>query len=134
MGLANFQYFFVKISGVGPWMCRINWYQCGSTYMVVRLSNIRPKTGKNAFFVFLGLFRAYIGQPHGHVRWAIPMPFASINPTNPRTNAWNFHEKIFRVGGAGKWGFFESAILKFFFQKKYFFLLHSNENQSTSIG
>ena len=40
-------------------------------------------------------------------------PFASINSTNPRTNPWNFHEKILRIGGAGKWGFFEAAILNF---------------------
>jgi hypothetical protein len=45
--------------------------------------------------------------------WAKSMPFASINPTNPRTNPWNFHEKILRIGGAGKWGFFEAAILNF---------------------
>ena len=41
------------------------------------------------------------------------MPFASINSTNPRTNPWKFHEKILRIGGAGKWGFFEAAILNF---------------------
>ena len=41
------------------------------------------------------------------------MPFASINSTNPRTNPWNFHEKILRIGGAGKWDFFEAAILNF---------------------
>ena len=45
--------------------------------------------------------------------WAKSMPFASINPTNPRTNPWNFHEKILRIGGAGKWVFFEAAILNF---------------------
>ena len=75
----------------------------------------RPKNTKNAFFA---CFWAYVGQPHDHISWATPMPFASINSTNPRTNPWNFHEKILRIGGAGKWGFFESAILKFFFQKK----------------
>ena len=48
------------------------------------------------------------------------MPFASISSTNPRTNPWNFHEKILRIGGAGKWGFFESAILIFFFQDFFF--------------
>jgi hypothetical protein len=30
------------------------------------------------------------------------MPFASINSTNPRTNPSNFHEKILRIGEAGK--------------------------------
>ena len=33
--------------------------------------------------------------------------------TNPRTNLWKFHEKILRIGWAGKWGFFEAAILNF---------------------
>ena len=65
------------------------------------------------FFVFLGHFWAHIGQSHGHIGWAKSMPFASINPTNPRTNPWKFHEKILRIGGAGKWGFFEAAILNF---------------------
>ena len=49
------------------------------------------------------------------------MPFASINPTNPRTNPWNFHKKILRIGDFEKWPFFESAILNFFFEKKKFF-------------
>ena len=44
------------------------------------------------------------------------MPFASINSTNPRTNPWNFQKKILRIGGAGKWVFFEAAILNFFFR------------------
>ena len=79
------------------------------------------KQAKNGFFVFFGCFRAYVGQPHGHTRWAIPIPFTSINPTNPRTNPWNFYEQILKIGGAGKWGFFVSAILNFFFQKKKFF-------------
>ena len=32
-----------------------------------------------------------------------------------------------------KWAFFESAILNFFFEKKYFFFLHSHENQPKFI-
>ena len=59
------------------------------------------KQAKNDFFVFLGHF------------WATSLPFASINPTNPRTNPWNFHEKILRIGGAAKWVFFKSAVLNF---------------------
>ena len=58
-------------------------------------------------------FWPYVGQPHSHIGWATSMPFSSINSTNPRTNPWNFHEKILRIGGAGKWGFFEAAILNF---------------------
>jgi hypothetical protein len=64
--------------------------------------------------VFFGNFWAYVGQPHGHIGWAISMSFASCNPTNPRPNPWNFHKKILRIGGFEKWPFFESAILIFF--------------------
>ena len=58
------------------------------------------------------------------------MPFASINPTNPRTNPWKFHEKILRIGGAGKWVFFWVGHFDFFFSQ-FFFLLHLNENKQT---
>ena len=87
-----------------------------------------PKNTKNPFFA---CFRAYVGQPHNHIGWTRSMPFASINPTNPRTNPGNFHEKILRIGGVENLSFFESAILIFFFKKN---LLHSNENQSSFIG
>ena len=53
--------------------------------------------------------------------WAKSIPFVSINPTNPRTNPWNFHEKILRIGGAGKRGFFEAAILNFLSRPFWFF-------------
>ena len=53
------------------------------------------------------------------------MPFASINPTNPRTPE-NF-TKILRIGGFENLSFFWSAILNFFFKKK---MLHPHENQS----
>ena len=64
---------------------------------------------------------------------ATSMPFPSINPTNPRTNQWNFHEKILRIGDFDKKQFFESAILNFIF-KFYFILLYSHENKSKFIG
>ena len=87
----------------------------------------QPKSTENAFF---GCFWAFVGQPHGHIHWATSMPFASFNPTNPRTNLRNFREKILRIGDFEKRPFFESAILNFFFsKKKFFFLLHSYENQ-----
>ena len=60
------------------------------------------KQAKNVFFVFLGPFRAYVGQPQGHIGWAISMGFASFNPINPRTNPWNFREKFLRIGDFGK--------------------------------
>ena len=62
---------------------------------------------------FSPVFWSNVGHSNDHRSWATPMPFASINSTNPRTNPWNFHEKILRIGGAGKWGFFEAAILNF---------------------
>ena len=79
------------------------------------------KQAKNVFFVFSGFFWAYVGQPHDHIGWATTMPFTSINPTNPRTNPWKFHEKILRIGGAGKWGFLSRPFWISLFQKKITF-------------
>ena len=45
--IANSQNFFMKISQIGPWVSRIDWcegHQC-STYVSMRLSDIRAKTG-----------------------------------------------------------------------------------------
>ena len=102
--------------------------------MIVRLSDIsskQPKNSKNTFFV---CFWAYVGQPHDHLSWVLPMPFASINSTIPRTNPWEFHEKILRIGGAGKWGFFKAAILKFLSRPFWFFFLpHLCEKSSHFI-
>ena len=90
--------------------------------MVVRLSDTRSKTGKNIKNAFLSCFRPYVGEPDNHIGWATSMPFTSINPiTNPRTNPWNFCEKILRIGGVENLRFFELAILIFVFKKKFFF-------------
>ena len=78
----------------------------------------QPKSTENAFF---GCFWAFVRQPHGHIHWATSMPFASFNPTNPRTHMRNFREKVLRIGDFKKWAFFESAILNFFFRKKKIF-------------
>ena len=57
----QFSIFFVKISGIGPWLSRIDWcegYWCGSTCMVVRLAGISTKLSKNTkkkFCLFLSL-------------------------------------------------------------------------------
>ena len=51
------------------------------------------------------------------------MPFASFNPTNPRTNLRNFREKILRIGGFEKWPFLKNGHFGFFFKKKIFFCL-----------
>ena len=113
---ANSQCFFMKISWISPWVSRIDWFEghwfC-STPMAVRLANVSSKTRKKCIFCVFRLFWAYVGQPHDHISWGKPMPFASINSTNPRTDPWEFYEKILRIGGAGKWGFFEAAILNF---------------------
>ena len=46
---------FMKISWIGPWVSRIDWCEghwCGSTYMVMRLSDISSKTGKKCILIF----------------------------------------------------------------------------------
>ena len=65
--------------------------------------------------VFLALFWAYVRQPDNHIGWATLMPFASIYSTNPRTNPWNSHEKILRIGGVEKLNFFWVGHFDFFF-------------------
>jgi hypothetical protein len=103
--------------------------------MVVRLFEVSSKTGKNAFFVFLGCFCAYVGQPHNHIGWATSMSFASINPTNPWTNPRNFHNFYWELGILKNSFFFELAILKIFCQNFFFlFLLNLHENQSKLHG
>ena len=79
------------------------------------------KQPKNAFSVHFGCFWAFVGQPHGHIRWATSMPFASFNPTNPRTNLRNFREKFLRIGNLKKWAFFWVVHFEFLFKKKKFF-------------
>ena len=56
-----------------------------------------PKNTKNTKNAFFACFGAYVWQPHDPIGWATPMPFASTNSTNPRTNPWNWifsHQKI----------------------------------------
>ena len=93
--------------------------------MVVKLSNISSKTGKNAFFAFLGHFWAYVRQPQNQIGWAPSMPLASINPTYPRTNQWDFHEKMLRIEGVENLSFFESAVLIFFFTSSQWKLIQN---------
>ena len=82
------------------------------------------KQPKTEHFVFLGCFCHYVKQPHNYIGWAISVPLASNNPTNQRTNTWNFHRKKFE-----NLPFWKMAILKnrpfwiSFFEKKIF-LLH----------
>ena len=77
----------------------------------------------------IACFWAYVGQPHDHIDWATSMPFASINPTNPRTNPWNFGNNCSAFGGSWKTQFFWVGHFGFFFQKKkIFFLLYYIQN------
>ena len=101
----------IDAKGIG--MAQLVWLWGCPTYA--------QEQAKNAFLVFLGCFWAFVGQPHNYIGWARPMPFASINSTNPRTNPWNFHEKILRIGRVRKWGFFEAAILNFLSRPFWFF-------------
>ena len=51
--------FFCNNLEIGSWISRINQcegHQCGSTYMVVMLSDSRYKAGKNSIFCVFGLF------------------------------------------------------------------------------
>ena len=80
---------------------------------------------------FLAIKRLYSGQPDNHIGWASSMPFASMNPTNPTTNPWNFGGNCSAFGGGWKTQFFLIGHFDFFFKKK---LLHSHENKSKFIG
>ena len=78
-------------------------------------------------------FWAYVGQPQNHIGWATPMPFASINFTNPRTNPWNFPWLIFE-----NWRFWKPQFCGVgYFEKKISekkSLLHSHDIQSKVLG
>ena len=76
----QFSIFFTKISGIGHWIYRINWCK---------------RHGYGSF-----------GQPDNYMGWAISVPFTWIYPINPRTNPWNFGEKILRIGGFENVNFF----------------------------
>ena len=57
--IAKSQNFFARISQIGPWVSRIDWCEGHwfiSTYMAVRLSDIRAKTGKKCNFEFFFCF------------------------------------------------------------------------------
>jgi hypothetical protein len=55
----NSQYFFAKMSWIGNWVSRIDWCEghwCGSTYMVMRASDISSKAGKKWIYCVFGPF------------------------------------------------------------------------------
>jgi hypothetical protein len=117
----NSQYFFTTLSWVGPWVSRTNWckrHQCDSINIFIRLSDKRPKTSKNAFFVFFACFRPYVELPDNHIGWALLINW-SYWPKD------QFCEKILIING------FERAILFLFSIKK---IALSHEKQSKVLG
>ena len=77
--------------------------------------SVPPKNTKNAFFA---CFWAYFWHPHNHVGLATPMPFASINPNNPRTNPRKFWKKYWELAEMENDPFLSRPFWIFFFQKK----------------
>jgi hypothetical protein len=77
---ANSQYFFMKISRIGPLDSRID--RCEWHWCCLVLSCCGTAS-----------------QPY-ELSQTNALP--SINSTNPRTNPSNFHKKNLRIGGAGK--------------------------------
>ena len=73
---------------------------------------------RRTFFVSLGCFWAYIGQPHDHIGWAAPMPFASINLTHPRTNPRNFRKKYWELTKPWKWLLFSFLVFGYWVVQK----------------
>ncbi len=102
--------------------CRNKWYLIWKPLVFsLRWSKKKKNLEKKAFFVFLGCFWAYVGQPHDHIGWATSMPFASINPTNPRTNPWNFGGNCSAFGGGWKTQFFWVGHFEIFFFASFLF-------------
>ena len=73
------------------------------------------KRAKNTNNVLLALFWAHVGHSDGNICWSTLMPLTSIYPTNPRTNPWNFCEKILRIGEVENLRFFWISHFEFFF-------------------
>ena len=97
----------------------LNLYGCEAVRLKPKNSQKTPKT-------FFACFWAYVRQPHSHISWAIPMPFASINSTNQRTNPWNFQKKNIENWRSWKmtfWGFFLVFGYWIFLEKSFFSMI-----------
>jgi hypothetical protein len=68
------------------------------------------------------------------IGWATSMPFALINPTNPRTNLWNFHKKYWELRELKNSKFFWVDLFDFFFFKKYFFCFIPMKTTQSFLG
>ena len=103
------QYFFAKISGIGPWVRRaLMWLNLYGRQAVWRKLK---KRGKNAFFVFVHLFWAYVRQPDDHIGWGTSMPFASIYPIHLKISQKNIEN----------WRSWKMAFFGFFKKKMFVF-------------
>ena len=98
-------------------------HKCGSTYVIIMLSNLKYKTVKKYIFC---QFKSYMGQSDNHIGWATLMSLASIGHIDPKTIPWFVCEKYCK----------ELAVLKNFLSRPFckFFLLHPHENQSKFLG
>ena len=100
--------------------------------MVVRLSNKRAKTTRNAF---LPLKWPFVGQPENHIGWATSLGYSWVSSTYPRTIFWNFGEKMFRIGGFEKLTFFETIKFQYSkIRKNSIFFSHSSLNALKILG
>ena len=100
-------------------------------------SPFRKKYINRNYFTVLTLFSKRKLLPHSnffckkvrHKCWVTLMAFASINPTNPRTNLWNFGKKFgdFEKRTFWKIGHFE------FFSSNFFFFFASFSWKSVQI-
>ena len=107
----------------------LNLYGCQSGCLTLALKQV--KNTKNAL---LACFRAYVWQSDNHLGWATSMPFASINPTNPRTNLQKNLEKILRIGRIEKLIFFWVGHFEFLFLQFFSYFLHPHKNLSNFLG
>ena len=116
---------FAKISQIGPLVSKIDWckgHWCSSTYMVVRLSDIRAKTGKNCIFCVFRLFLPLCQTASRPYRLSNINALRIISSYEPKDQSQekNFKKKM-RIGGAGKWAFFRRPFWILFFPKKFFY-------------
>jgi hypothetical protein len=126
--IANFHNFFVKISWIGPWFGRIDWFEgrwCSLSYMVMRLSHESAKTPqkhkKCIFCLFLSLRRT-VSQPYrlSHIN------ALCINQSyQPKDQSMKFSQKSFENWRFWKTQFFGVGHFEIFFSKKKNFFTSS---------
>ena len=59
------------------------------------------------------IWESKLSKYDDHIGWATLMHLSSIYSTNPRTNPWNFREKILRIGGVENLSFFDFFFASF---------------------